>query len=61
MRLAMLDAWPDAPLLDNTITLIPRFGPMNAVGRDLLGLKHQHGHLPQIAEITRQARAAHSG
>jgi hypothetical protein len=61
MRLAMLAAWPDAPHLDTTVTPIERFGPMNAVARDLLGLMHENGHLPQIEEIMRQARAARNG
>lgn len=58
MRRAMLDAWPDEPHLDNTATLIPQLGPLNATGRFLLGLMHEEGHLPQLAEIARQARAA---
>ena len=58
MRRAMLDAWPDEPHLDQTTTPIPRLGPMNAVGRYLLGLMHEEGHLPQLAEAARQARAA---
>jgi hypothetical protein len=58
MRKAMLAAWPDEPHLDQTTTPIPRLGPMNAVGRYLLGLMHEEGHLPQLAETARQARAA---
>lgn len=57
MRVAMLDAWPDQPHLDNTQTPIKRLGPLNAVGRFLMGLMHEDGHLEQIAEIMRQARA----
>jgi len=55
MRLARLDGWPDAPHLDVTITYSQRFGPMNAAGRFVLGLKHDDDHLGQIAEIVRQA------
>ena len=58
MRQAMLAAWPDEPHLDNSAVLIERLGPMNATGRYLLGLMHEEGHLPQLAEIARQARAA---
>jgi hypothetical protein len=58
MRLAMLAAWPDEPDLATTIVQVERFGPLNAVGRYLLGLMHEDGHLGQIAEIMRQARAA---
>ncbi len=58
MRLAMLSAWPDEPHLDQTVILIERFGPLNAVGRYVLNLMHEDGHLAQLAEIVRQARAA---
>ena len=58
MRLAMLDAWPDEPHLDNTAVLIERFGPMNAVARYVFGLAHEDWHLPQVAEVARQAKAA---
>lgn len=58
MRLAMLAGWPDTPDLANTVTPIERLGPMNAVGRYLLGLSHEDWHLPQIADVMRQARAA---
>lgn len=57
MRLAMLAAWPDEPHLGNTAVLIERLGPLNATGRYLVGLMHEDGHLPQLAEIARQARA----
>ncbi len=53
MRLASLDMWPDTPHLDP----IPRPGrePINAVGRFVLGLLHEHGHLGQTADIITQA------
>ncbi len=58
MALSMLDAWPDAPHYDVTQTPIPRFGPMNAIARYLLGLMHANGHLGQLAEAISQAKAA---
>jgi PPOX class probable F420-dependent enzyme len=58
MRLAMLAAWPDEPHLDNTGVLVERFGPLNATSLYLLGLMHEDRHLPQVAEIVRQARQA---
>lgn len=61
MRLAMLDAWPDRPHLDETITPVEFFGPLNAPARFLLGLTHEDWHLPQIEEIMRQAKTAGGG
>jgi hypothetical protein len=58
MRHGFINAWPDQPHLDVTVTPIPRFGPMNAVARFLLGLFHEDSHLEQLREIMRQARAA---
>jgi DinB superfamily len=54
---AFLDAWPDAPHLDLTITRIPRFGPMNAIGLHILGLLHLSSHLDQLRETMRQAKS----
>ena len=54
---AYLAAWPDAPNLDLTMTQVPRFGPMDAVGRHLLGIVHAAVHLPHLRAILRQARA----
>jgi len=56
MTLAMLRAWPDEPHLDEVMTLVPHFGPLNAVSRHLLGVMHGSGHLNQIRESLRQAR-----
>ena len=56
MCLAFLETWPDAPNLTRTATLIPQFGPMNAVGRYMLGLFHANMHLAQLREIMRQMR-----
>jgi hypothetical protein len=59
MRLATLDVWPDEPHLDNLFRWRPD-GPMyNPLARFLQGLNHEHGHLAQVAEIVRQAKAAH--
>ncbi len=55
---AFLDAWPDQPHLDVAYTPIPRFGPLNAVGRYALGLFHGDAHLGQLREIMRQAQEA---
>ena len=56
MRLASLDIWPDEPHLDNIYKTY--MGPVNAVGRFVLGLKHDDAHLGQITEVIRQAHAA---
>jgi len=56
MCLASLDIWPDEPHLDNTYKTY--MGLVNAVGRFVLGLKHDDAHLNQIAEVIRQAHAA---
>ncbi len=53
---AYLDAWPDAPHLDVTVTRIPYFGPMNAVGTHALGIMHGQSHLEQLREIMRQSK-----
>lgn len=59
MRLASLDMWPDQPHLDNLYqTSSGRL--YNPIERFLLGLSHDDVHLPQIAEIVRQAKAARS-
>jgi chloramphenicol 3-O-phosphotransferase len=53
---AYLDAWPDAPHLDVTVMRIPHFGPMNAIGMDVLGIIHGESHIEQLKEILRQSR-----
>lgn len=58
MCLALLDAWPDEPHLDLTITRIPFLGPMDAVGSQALGIAHGQGHLDQIRETMRQFNTA---
>ena len=58
MQLAMLDAWPDQPHLDNTYS--PREGSpaMNAVSRFLGGLSHADSHRDQVRNILAQAKAS---
>lgn len=58
MRLATLELWPQTPMLDLSYQPWPSAPEINAVGRFVLGLSHDHDHLGQIAEIVRQARAA---
>ena len=52
MRLAMLEAWPDRPHLDN---LNDR--GQNAVARFLGGLSHDDSHVEQLRKVAAQARA----
>lgn len=61
IRLASLDMWPDQPHLENTVELSFINGPINPVGRFLVGLLHEQSHYDQIAEIVRQAKAARNG
>lgn len=58
MCLAMLDAWPDQPDLQNSYQFKPGSESRNAVVRFVLGLRHDDDHLKQIADIVRQARTA---
>jgi hypothetical protein len=55
MRKAMLDAWPEKPHLEVTTTPFPQVGPLNAIGRFILGLFHDADHIEQLKEIMRQA------
>ncbi len=43
MRLASLEMWPDQPYLDNKYVPWPKLGEINAVGRFVLGLRHDLG------------------
>lgn len=54
---AYLDAWPELPHLDITITRVPIFGPMNAIGTHALAIGHAYMHCEQLKEIVQQARA----
>jgi hypothetical protein len=58
MRLASLAMWPDPPHLECTYIPSPSMGEINAIGRFVLGLRHDFDHLRQIADIVRQAKAA---
>lgn len=58
MRLAMLDAWPDEPHLENTYQAREGAPTNNAVARFLGGLSHDDSHLGQMAKIAAQAPAA---
>lgn len=57
MRLAMLEAWPDKPHLDNFYRPYENRPPMNALGRFLSGLSHDDSHLEQLRKIMAQARS----
>lgn len=57
IRLACLEIWPDAPNLELLYTTA-RGATHNAIGRFLLGLMHEEGHLGQITDIVAQAAAA---
>ncbi len=62
IRHAFLDAWPDEPHLEVTFTYsggLSRFGPINAIGRFVMGLMHDDSHLAQLREIMRQTHAGH--
>ena len=59
MRLSSLDMWTDKPYLDISYQPWPGSGPINAVGRFVLGLIHDWDHLDQINDVVQQARAAH--
>lgn len=57
MRLASLELWPDAPHLENKYVPWKAMGEIDAVGRFVLGLRHDWDHLGQLDEIVRQAQA----
>jgi hypothetical protein len=58
MRLATLDVWPAKPYLDTTVTVGYLNGEINPPARFCGGLRHETGHLTQIREVIRQAKAA---
>lgn len=64
MRHAFLDTWPQEPHLDVTFTYqlaaLANLGPMNAIGRFLMGLMHEDSHLEQMREIIRQAHEGYA-
>jgi hypothetical protein len=56
LRLASLNAWPDAPHMENTHLARedgPFYGPIQHV---LVGLRHDAAHLEQIRDVAQQAR-----
>ena len=53
---AFLDAWPTTPHLDLTVTRIPHFGPLNAIGMYILGVLHGESHIEQLRDIMRQTK-----
>jgi DinB superfamily len=61
IRLAYLDTWPDAPNLQITREISPRFiarhGELNATACFLFGLRHEVGHYGQFQEVKRQILA----
>jgi hypothetical protein len=59
IRLAYLNAWPDAPHLDVYFTKLEKhWGALNAVGYTMVGLRHEVEHLDQIKDIIAQASVA---
>lgn len=56
MRLAMLEAWPDRPDLENLYVPAQGLPGRNAVARFISGLYHDDSHLAQIEGIMAQAR-----
>jgi hypothetical protein len=60
MRLASLEMWPDQSYLENKYVPWPKLGEINAVGRFVLGLRHDWDHLGQIDDIVQQAKVARS-
>lgn len=58
MRLASLEMWPDEPYLDNKQIPWAAIGEIDAIGRFVLGLSHDQGHLAQIENTIAQAKAA---
>jgi hypothetical protein len=57
MRLASLGMWPDLPHLTNVYIPWDGAPPTSAIGRFLLGVRHETGHLDQIRDVIGQARA----
>lgn len=57
MRLASLEMWPDPPHYEIVRSYRWIKGPVNAIGRYVMGLWHDADHLGQIEDIIRQAHA----
>lgn len=58
MRLATLDIWPDNPHMEVVHQFRDGGDKFDPVMYFVLGLRHDNSHLPQIAEIMRQAKQA---
>lgn len=56
MRLALLNAWPDQPHLDNRYEVWPKGPVTNAIERVIVGLVHDSDHVGQINKIVAQVR-----
>ena len=50
--------WPKEAHLENGYEAWSNGPKVNAVGRFVLGLMHDEGHLGQIEEVVRQAKGA---
>jgi hypothetical protein len=61
MRRASLAMWPDAAHVGNAYPAWEDGPQVNAIGRFVLGLMHEEGHVGQIVDIVRQAAAARGG
>lgn len=62
MRHALLDAWPEQPHFETTVTPdYPKAKPRNCIMRFIAGLAHDEAHLAQITEIMRQAKSQNTG
>jgi hypothetical protein len=60
IRLASLDLWPDEPHFEIPYHVRYLDTDVNAIGRFVLGLRHDFNHLAQIADVISQAREARS-
>ena len=56
IRLALLEAWPDAPHTDLMYEPYPNAGPRHCFAQFIGGMSHEDSHLAQIAEVVRQAK-----
>lgn len=56
MRLALLNAWPDFPHLDNRYEVWSDGPNTNAIERVIVGLVHDSDHVGHIAKIVAQLR-----
>ncbi|MBX7215073.1 MAG: DinB family protein [Thermoflexales bacterium] len=61
MRVASLRAWPDQPNRTLSYEPYPGAGQRDCITTFLGGMGHEDGHLAQLREAVRQARAARLG